>query len=189
MLMDQQEQPSPAPLAYSYSEGDEPTPVLRDILLFATLGSVLAIDQASKWFVRLNLDLYEIWPSEGFVRLTHTENSGAAFSLFPNLLPGMIFLSVIAIGLYVYVYRVRAAAGPIDRLATGLAVGGALGNLIDRVAHGAVVDFVSVGLFPIFNFADVAVIVGIGLMVVPLLSDGTDRASDEPAHVNLRYEQ
>lgn len=171
MHIDQQDRSSMAPVEYAYSETDVDAPWYRDSLLLVTLSGVLLIDQLAKWLIRANLDLYELWPAQGAFRLTHTENSGAAFSLFPNFLPGIVFISIIAIGLYVYVYHVQARARRLDRLAAALAMGGALGNLVDRVAHGTVVDFVSISLFPIFNIADVAIILGIGLMVMSMLSE------------------
>jgi signal peptidase II len=189
MLIDHQEQPGQTHYENGHSQGDDRTPWPQDTLLFMTMGAVLMIDQVSKWFVRHNLNLYELWPAQGAVRLTHTENSGAALSLFPDYLPAVIAFSVISIALYMYVYQLQSSAGRLGRLAAGLAVGGTLGNLIDRIANGTVTDFVSVGLFPVFNIADIAIFAGIGLMVMPMLSAGKKKASDETVHVGLHFER
>ena len=186
MPIDQQDGSGTAPVVYGYTEADVHTPWHQDSLLLVTLSAVLLIDQVAKWLVRAHLDLYELWPAQGLIRLTHTENSGAAFSLFPNFLPGIVFFSIVAIGLYIYVYHVQAQARRLDRVAAALAMGGALGNLIDRVAHGTVVDFVSVGLLPIFNIADVAIILGIGFMISSMLSEDDKR---DAAHVSSYSER
>ena len=180
MSFDNQDRSGRALPAYSYSEVDEnaySTRWYEDSLLLITLGSVPLLDQITKLLIRLNLNLYELWPSQGAFRLTHAENSGATLSLFPNFLPGIVFFSAIAVGLYFYVFHIQTAPRRLDRLATGLAVGGALGNLIDRVFNGTVVDFISVGLFPIFNLADLAIIVGIGIMVVSMMTGSVPKTS------------
>ena len=94
MPIDQQDGSGTAPVVYGYTEADVHTPWHQDSLLLVTLSAVLLIDQVAKWLVRANLDLYELWPAQGLIRLTHTENSGAAFSLFRILEP-TIFLSAV----------------------------------------------------------------------------------------------
>ena len=163
----------------------------RDWVLFLTLALVLAADQITKYVISTNLRLGESWPREGIVRLTYGTNSGSVFGLFPNQTLLLILASVVAVGFLVYFYRTHAFPSPIARLAIGLLLGGALGNLIDRLRAGTVVDFIDVGWWPIFNLADSSIVVGIVLLVstMVLIESGrslrpygeTDRPADDGA--------
>ena len=148
----------------------------RDRVLLSTIVAVLAADQFSKYLVRANMLLGESWPSDGFFRLTHGTNSGSAFGLLPNQTVLLTVASVAAIGFLVYFYRVYAMPRPLLRLAIGLQLGGALGNLIDRVRDGKVVDFIDVGAWPIFNLADSSIVVGMTMLFgILLLADSGKR--------------
>ena len=141
----------------------------KDRLLLGTVPVVLGLDQLSKQVVKSNLELGESWPAEGFFRLTHGTNSGSAFGLFPNQTLILIVASIIAIGFLFYFYRAHMLPGRPLRLAIGLQLGGALGNLIDRLKDGTVVDFLDVGPWPIFNFADSSIVVGMALLIGMML--------------------
>ncbi|MCI0437679.1 MAG: signal peptidase II, partial [Chloroflexi bacterium] len=104
----------------------------RDPLLILTIPAVLALDQLTKLAILSSLRLGESWPSEGFVRFTHAQNTGSAFGLFPNQTVALIVASVIAIGFLFYFYRAHALPSPWLRLAIGMQLGGAMGNLLDR---------------------------------------------------------
>lgn len=144
---------------------------MRRVLLIALL--VLAVDQTVKALVVAWLPLGASWapaPDLAHVfQLTHTTNTGMAFGLFQG---GSLWLTfaVIAIvaGLLIYARRL-AASHPTLYLALGLVLGGALGNLTDRLMRGSVVDFIDVGPFWIFNLADSGVVIG-GLLLAWLLS-------------------
>ena len=153
---------------------------LVDRVLLPTIAVVLALDQLTKYIVRTNLRLGESWPSDGLVRITHGTNTGSAFGLFPNQTTSLIVASIIAIGFLIYVYRSNAMPQPLLRFAIGLQLGGAVGNLIDRVRSGEVVDFIRLGWWPIFNVADSSIVVGVTLLVGFLFfqSVGSDRASE-----------
>ena len=141
----------------------------RDWILLLTIPSVFVADQLTKFAIKGTLRLGESWPAEGFIRLTHGANTGTAFGLLPNQTLFLIFASIIAIGFLVYFYRAYALPRPILRLAIGLQLGGAFGNLFDRVAFGAVTDFIDVGWWPIFNIADSSICVGMATLIVVLL--------------------
>ena len=146
----------------------------RDKLLPATVVVVFLADQFSKYAIKSSLALYESWPAEGFFRITHGTNTGTAFGLFPGQTAVLIVLSLFAIAFLVYFYRTEALSNRWLRLAIGLQLGGAFGNLADRVRAGEVVDFIDVGWWPVFNLADSAIVVGIAvLMSVVVL--GSDR--------------
>lgn len=141
----------------------------KDWLLLLTIGIVLAADQLTKFIVKANLMIGESWPTEGIVRITHGTNSGTAFGLLPNQTTFLIIASIIAIGFLVYFYRSYALQRPILRLAIGLQLGGAFGNLLDRLAFGTVTDFIHVGWWPIFNIADSSICVGMATLIIIML--------------------
>jgi len=144
----------------------------RDLLLIVTIGAVVGADQLSKLIVRENLSLGESWPSEGLFRLTHGTNSGSAFGLFPSQTGLLVVASIVAIGFLVFFYRSYAMPRPLLRFAIGLQLGGAIGNLVDRLRAGAVVDFIDVGRWPIFNVADSSIVVGMSVLIGVLFLTG-----------------
>ena len=141
----------------------------RDWILFATIVAVFVADQLTKFAIKGTMRLGESWPAEGLIRITHGSNTGTAFGLLQSQTLFLIFASIIAIGFLVYFYRAYALPRPILRLAIGLQLGGAFGNLFDRVAFGAVTDFIDVGWWPIFNIADSSICVGMATLIIVLL--------------------
>lgn len=153
------------------SESDERSSVVSRLavppVVLIVAAVVVAIDQATK---SLALDaLSGRAPVELFwtLRLRLSFNSGAAFGLGRGVTP---FLTVAAVVLLVVLLGAsRTAASPLARVALGLVVGGAMGNLADRVfrSHGgAVVDFIDFQWWPVFNVADVGITVGAVLLVI-----------------------
>lgn len=136
--------------------------------------AAFALDQLTKLFVRGNFELGESWPATGFFRLTYGTNTGTAFGLFPGQTLALVLASVFAIGFLVYFYRAHGLNRPLLRAAIGLQLGGALGNLVDRLRTGAVVDFIDVGPWPIFNVADSCIVVGMVVLVSVLVLAGRD---------------
>jgi signal peptidase II len=143
----------------------------------------LAADQATKSLIRANLAIGESWPREGFFRITHGTNTGTAFGLFPNQTLLLTIASIFAIGLIIYFYRAHGQQTWLTGLNVGLLLGGAFGNLIDRLVAQKVTDFIDVGPWPIFNIADSAVVVGITLLIASMvLFDSRESTVAEPAH-------
>lgn len=155
----------------------------QDRMLFMTLPAVLALDQLTKFLVRSNLTIGQSWPREGLARITYGTNTGSAFGFFPNATVLLIIASVVAIGFLIYFYRTHALPRPILRFAIGLQLGGALGNLIDRLALGSVVDFIDIGPWPIFNVADSSIVIGMIILVSVLFltDDGKSAKGEEEA--------
>jgi signal peptidase II len=157
----------------------------RDSLLLSTIVAVFVVDQTSKYLIKTNLPLYQSWPDEGIFRLTHGTNTGTVFGLLPNQTFFLILASLLAIGFLYYFYKTHALPSRLLRLSTGLLLGGAFGNLIDRAWAGEVVDFIDVGRWPVFNLADSSITVGIALLVATVLftkdAGQEHRASDAPA--------
>ncbi len=144
----------------------------RSLYYWFPLLLVLALDQLSKWAVAQNLALFQSVPLLGTVlQLTYIRNPGASFSLLAHsstapwrlyFLGGVAVIAVIALTVIAYRDRPR----PERILPLGLVAGGALGNLVDRLTAGTVVDFIALSYrsfnFPVFNLADTAVCVGVG---------------------------
>ena len=145
------------------------------LILVAAL--VLVLDQLSKYAVEAAVPLYQTWvpiPSlEPIFRITHATNTGAAFGMFPD--GNLIFaLAAVLIGAAILYYNYILPGGIwLLRLALGLQLGGALGNLFDRLRQGHVTDFVDMGsLWPfIFNVADLAIVSGVVLLGWLLLQE------------------
>ena len=126
---------------------------------------ILLLDQSTKSLIVAWLDWGESWPAEGFLRITHARNTGTAFSLFQGHSNILSFVAIFAVAVLLWVYATTGARSFILRVALGLQLGGALGNLLDRLQQGYVTDFLDVGPWPIFNVADSAISVGMLLMV------------------------
>ena len=154
---------------------------------------VVALDQASKALVRDQLSRGDHRDLISGVRLVHIENDGVAFGRLggSGLLVGLV-VGAAVIGLLAYFARHRRT--PLIWLPTGLLLGGALGNVLDRLAGGGVTDFIKLPHWPAFNVADIAVTAGVILLLVVIELDarrqkraergagGDDEAADgEPA--------
>ena len=128
---------------------------------------VVGFDQLTKHLVRSYISLYESIPPNGFFRLIHAENTGAAFSIFQNSIPILIVASSVALIFIAWLalsHRASFLETTWGRIGLGLAAGGTLGNLIDRAYYGFVTDFLKAGPWPAFNIADSAVVVGMILI-------------------------
>src|SRR6266581_4050457 len=140
---------------------------------------IVLLDRWTKRLVAARISMYtHIQIIPGLFRLTHTENTGAAFSLFADspshwktaLLIGFSVIAMVIVS--VLLWR-RSCALSLTGIALSLILGGAVGNLWDRVASGRVVDFLLVYYrqyqWPVFNLADSAIVIGAGLLVIEIL--------------------
>lgn len=146
---------------------------VRDyVMLLLISGSIVALDQWTKWIVRNNLALGETWSPfpwlTPYARFVHWNNTGAAFGLFPD--GGTIFMIVaVIVALAIIYYYPQIPSDKVAyRLALGMQLGGALGNLIDRLLFGPVTDFVSIGRFAVFNVADASISVGTAILIIAM---------------------
>jgi signal peptidase II len=142
-------------------------------LLTSALG-ITVLDQAVKRAVVATMNLGESVDVIGtFVRLTRTSNTGGAFGLLRGRGSWFIMVSILAAAAIVALSRRLAASPRIERIAFSLILGGAVGNLIDRIRLGAVVDFVDIGgsayRWPAFNVADSCITIGVTLLAVSLV--------------------
>jgi signal peptidase II len=141
--------------------------------------AVILLDQVSKTIVLKTMPLYESIPViPGFFSLTHVHNPGGAFGFLAQNFSAWrhyLFLcaALFALGFIVYFYRQIKGAYPFLRAALALILGGAIGNLIDRLRFGEVVDFLDFYLgymhWPTFNIADSAVTTGVLIFVIHVL--------------------
>lgn len=137
------------------------------VLAFAVIGA----DQTVKWLIRQTIErgdsLAVVWP----LKLVHVTNSGAAFGMFQGAGPLLVMTSILGmIAIVVFLFN-PSFAHPLMRLGLALMLGGAVGNLIDRVKDGEVVDFVKVPNFPAFNVADSAITIGVLVLVWAMLRE------------------
>jgi len=145
-----------------------------NVAFFLTALLVVVADQLSKLWIRSNLDIGQSLPERGFFQLTHAQNTGAAFGLFLDqsfaltivAIVGIVFLLVYALFIY---RRYPFLDNLLGRSAVGLILGGTVGNLIDRLRFDGVTDFISIGIWPAFNLADSAIVVGVILFAYSLL--------------------
>lgn len=152
------------------------------LLFLLTALAVVVLDQLTKGWVRLKLPPGQSLPEDGFFRLTHIRNSGAVFGLMadPTLLIIVSTLAGIFV-LFLYLFH-PAFQRPFLTLGLGLLLGGAVGNLVDRLILGYVTDFIDIRVWPIFNLADSATVVSIimlgGYFLLPTLMK-RDKAARE----------
>jgi len=139
---------------------------------------VVAADQVTKWAIVEWVALYEHIPLNSFINLTHQRNTGAAFSLLADAggWQRWFFIglaSIVSAVLAVWLWRIRHQGHAILSAGLALVLGGAIGNLIDRIAQGYVTDFIQVWFgswaFPSFNVADAGISVGAALLIIDAL--------------------
>ena len=142
----------------------------RIVALFLVSAWVMLLDQVSKSVVGRLVPMYgTVDCLGGLLRITHVRNSGAAFGVFQGRQPLLIASALAAAAIVVVSYpRVSFSNWPA-RLGLGLGLGGAVGNLIDRLRFGGVVDFLEVGPWPVFNLADTAIVVGVALILLGMM--------------------
>ena len=140
--------------------------VYKDFVLIQLAAIIFLLDQFTKFVVRDQLLFRESFPSDGFFRFTHIFNTGSAFGIFRDQNTPLIWVSIIGIGILIMIYRSQKVPSPLLRFSLGLQIGGALGNLIDRIRLGHVTDFVDVGAWPVFNLADASIITGLVLSLI-----------------------
>ena len=182
----------PPPEPDEAGEGSEPTPGPlghRWLVLVGTAVAVLVLDQLSKaWAVDRLADgpIDVVWT----LRLRLVENRGAAFSIVGGGGLGPVISALAIVVVAVLVLQVRDTRSTWSLVAVGMIVGGALGNLVDRATrgddflHGAVIDFIDVQWWPVWNVADMGVVVGGVLLVLATLWGPRSPTPDDDPEVS-----
>jgi signal peptidase II len=132
-------------------------------LLVLIVAAVVGLDQVTKYLVSNSMEIGQsIAVIRNFLYITYHRNPGAAFGMLPYRTLFLIIVTVLVIGFIIYYYRTLPPGFSLLRFGLALQLGGALGNLIDRLRGTYVTDFIDVTIFPpIFNLADTAIVIGI----------------------------
>lgn len=129
----------------------------------------IALDQLTKWAVVNYMELYETIPiKEGWLHITSSRNRGAAFGILQDKRVLFIIITIIVVIFVIYYIKKIHKKHKLYALSLALILGGSIGNLIDRIRLGEVIDFIDVRIinFAIFNVADSAVVVGTTLLII-----------------------
>jgi len=141
-------------------------------ILIIVASIIIILDQIIKAIVRANIPFGGFWmPLEWltpYLKFVNWSNTGAAFGLFQQ--GGLIFgILAVIVSIVIVIYYPQIPEGePLMRIAMAMQMGGALGNLIDRIFFGSVTDFIAVGAFPVFNVADSSITVGVAVLILAL---------------------
>ena len=134
-------------------------------VMIGTAVVVAALDHLTKWLVASGIALgQQIWP-HAIVSIDHVENSGAAFSVLPQL--HWLYLAVaLVVSAYIVFFGYRYGTTWYRQILIGMILGGAISNGVDRLVQGYVVDFIDVHWWPVFNVADSCIVVAIIALLV-----------------------
>ncbi|MGE3076078.1 MAG: signal peptidase II [Dehalococcoidia bacterium] len=151
----------------------------RDAWFFAIAVAIVGADQLVKWIIRETVTRGDehsvVWP----LKIVHLTNSGAAFGVLQGAGPLLVMTSIIGMAAIIIFLFNPTFAHPLMRLGLAFMLGGAVGNLIDRVKDGEVVDFIKVPNFPAFNVADSAITIGVFFLIwAMLLEPQTSQPAD-----------
>ncbi len=138
----------------------------KPLLFFVPVLLIVFFDQLTKILIKNSFTLGESKFSAAFFSLTYIQNTGAGFGLFKGFNLLLVFISVLVLGAIIYYYHNKVNVKDKFLLVVlGFLFGGTLGNLIDRIAYGFVIDFLNFLFWPAFNIADMAITVSvIGLL-------------------------
>lgn len=152
----------------------------RHILFFFVAISVVVADQLTKGLVRIHLFPGQSFPSWGLARITHIANTGAAFGILSGHGPLLMVTAGVGIVALLLYYRFPLFDGLLTRVGLGLQLGGATGNLVDRLQFGHVTDFIDLRVWPVFNLADSAIVVGVIILAYFLIVSTSSESAASP---------
>ncbi len=153
----------------------------RRIAFWGAAATVIALDQITKGIVRALLERGEAWPDDWPVRVRYVTNTGAAFGILEDQTLFLTLMALIGLAAIYLYYRYPPFEHIVAPLAIGMMLGGAIGNLIDRIRLGRVTDFIDFPHYPAFNIADSSITVGIVILILgySLLAQPPGTAPDE----------
>jgi signal peptidase II len=126
---------------------------------------ILVLDQASKFEICRLMELHESIPViPGIFHITYILNKGAAFGILENQRWFFLAVAILLFVLY-FIFREKIPQHKLVQIGVGLLLGGAMGNALDRFLNGSVVDFFDFRIWPVFNVADIGIVVGVGLLI------------------------
>jgi len=153
----------------------KPRPLVKDLTVLQFAALVLLLDQLTKYLVIQMLSTGSSFPFQGFFRFTHVHNTGSAFGILQGLNTPLIFVSFIGIIILALIYRSHPHPSNLLRFSLALQLGGAFGNVVDRMRLGYVTDFIDIGPWPVFNLADASIITGLVILAWVLTRSGTPK--------------
>jgi signal peptidase II len=134
----------------------------HDVTFFIIAAFVFALDQVTKVIIRAKLDPGEAWPHRGwFLNIINVSNSGAAFGMLQGQTVFLVVTSIVGVAAIVLYYMYPPMEHGLLRVALGLQLGGAAGNMLDRIRTGEVTDFINFNFWPAFNVADSSISIGV----------------------------
>jgi signal peptidase II len=158
---------------------------------------VILLDQLTKIIVKLTLPLYQSKSILGdFALLTHVQNTGAAFSIsLGSLAFNRIFFIVMTIvAIIIVLYMIYRSNTKLQQIGLSLVIGGAMGNLIDRILFGYVTDFMDMDFpdfimqrWPVFNVADSSIVIAMGLLILDMIINKPSDLPEQPQQDNNIY--
>ena len=144
----------------------------KNLLIVYSIGMItVLLDQLSKFIVTKSLDIAEeIDIIPGILSILNIKNTGAAFSSFTGQRVFLILISILCITLIMNLIRKEKYENYLKHISLGILIGGMVGNLIDRIFFGGVIDFISVTIFgyklPVFNIADIGITIGVAIYMI-----------------------
>lgn len=137
-------------------------------IILGLAATVFGLDQMTKFLVLKYVPYGQSWEYFPWLarlfQITYIKNTGAAFGMFPEMGTGLMVIAIVVVIGIILFYHYLPVNNIWVRLSLGLQLGGAMGNLLDRIIHGFVVDFIDVGFWPIFNIADASIVVGVSIL-------------------------
>src|SRR3989338_421509 len=143
------------------------------VVIFLTALAVILMDQIAKFLIKANFQLNQSLPVVNSIfHLTYINNTGAGFGILKSQASILIFISVAVIGMILFNLDKIKNNETLLQILVGFVLGGTIGNLIDRLAYGYVIDFLDFQIWPIFNFADSFVTMGVIGLIIYLWKKG-----------------
>ena len=145
-------------------EMEKKVPIL--ILIITTI----VLDQIVKYYINLNMTVGQSIPIiNDILHITYVLNPGAAFGILEHKRVFFILIVFVMLVISYYVYKKISKMNLFLKIGMALLIGGAIGNLIDRVKTGYVIDFIDFRIWPVFNIADIAIVIGVGIIIYFML--------------------
>lgn len=139
-------------------------------MIIIIIAFLVAVDQLSKNLIQRNMNLNDSIPVvREIFHITYVQNYGAAFGILKHRTGFFVIIGILIITLILLYLSRMSENRRILKAALILQVGGAIGNLIDRVRYGYVIDFLDFRIWPVFNIADMTIVVGVGLLIYEII--------------------
>ncbi len=142
-------------------------------MYFYIIAALIVItDQAIKYFIHSSMKLSQSIPIiNNILNLTYVRNTGAAFSLFVGFSSYLVIIGLVVAAAVVYFHYKGPQSNYYLQIGLAFVLGGSLGNMIDRIIHGYVIDYIDIMIWPVFNLADIMINIGVILIAYKLFAE------------------